>query len=68
MPKHFLIVDTETTADAAQRLLFGCWRYCRTHDDADGLVLDCVQEGVFYADDLRERDPSGFAEVQARAR
>src|SRR5829696_178298 len=65
VPGHFLIFDTETTVDATQRLLFGCWRYCRSHDGPEGLVLDCVQGGIFYADDLPHRDPDGFSQVQA---
>jgi hypothetical protein len=66
VPEQFLIFDTETTTDATQRLLFGCWRYCRSHEDPDdGLVLECVQEGLFYADDLPARDSDGYAAVQS---
>lgn len=55
-----LVLDTETTTDASQNLMFGCYRYARTawHDK---LVASCVEEGLIYADDLRRRDPRGFA-------
>ena len=42
--------------DHRQSLTFGCWRYYRI--DPDG--YHCVDEGVFYADDLPETDPDGF--------
>ena len=32
VPDAFLVLDTETTTTADQRLLFGCWRYYRTHN------------------------------------
>ena len=56
-PKYVLVFDTETTIDHRQTLTFGCWRYYRI--DPDG--YHCVDEGVFYADDLPETDPIGFA-------
>ncbi|MGB6973821.1 MAG: hypothetical protein WBD67_03965 [Terracidiphilus sp.] len=43
-PESMLIFDTETTVDATQRLLFGCYRF------VDRGV--CREEGFFYADDL----------------
>ena len=54
---YVLIIDTETTVDASQRLLFGSYRYCRWENG----VLVCVEEGIFYADSLPADDPSGFA-------
>ena len=59
-PPYWLIFDTETTTDATQRLLIGCWRLCRT-DDTDPLrpTLECLEEGLFYPDDLRTWDPEG---------
>jgi hypothetical protein len=53
-----LVFDTETTIDPAQALTFGCWRYYRPHPL---FGLQCVEEGLFYADDLPETDPAGFA-------
>jgi len=55
-PRHFLVFDTETRADAAQALTFGCWQYCRI--DSGGVFVG--DEGLFYADDLEESDPEGF--------
>jgi hypothetical protein len=61
VPESFLVFDTETTVDAAQRLLFGCWRYYRTrHSDDGGIELAWMAEGLFHPDDLATRDPEGF--------
>jgi hypothetical protein len=48
LPPMALALDCETTTDATQRLLFGSWR----------VFLDgaCIDEGIFYADDLQEKD------------
>jgi hypothetical protein len=43
-PESVLVFDTETTVDATQRLIFGCYRFI---DQGE-----CVEEGLFYADDL----------------
>jgi len=59
-PQRSLVFDTETTIDASQRLSFGVWRYYV--DRRTGLPgQHCVEEGIFYADDLPERNPEGFA-------
>lgn len=55
-----LFLDTETTIDASQRLLFGSYRYCRWNDG----VLVCVAEGVIYADELPREDPKAFATLK----
>jgi hypothetical protein len=60
-----LVLDTETTTDAVQQLLFGVYRYCRWTNDG---VLDCREEGVFYADDLPDFDPAGFATLREYVR
>jgi len=57
-----LVFDTETTIDSTQRLLYGVWRL---YIDEGHPGSTCAQEGVFYADDLPERDPVGFALLQA---
>jgi hypothetical protein len=49
-----LAVDTETTMDQYQSLLFGTYQYCRSSEDKYSLV----EEGIFYADDL---GPDGVA-------
>lgn len=67
-PNHILFVDTETTTDHTQRLLFGAWRYCRLVVNPDGaLEVVCVAEGLFYDDELPERDPEGFAALRVHA-
>ena len=55
-PSSVLFLDTETTVDTTQSLMFGVWRYCIEDDSG----LRCIDEGVFYADDLDVTDPSGM--------
>lgn len=43
-PRWMLVFDTETRTDAAQALTFGSYRFFD-----DGV---CLEEGLFYADDL----------------
>lgn len=63
-PQRTLVLDTETTTDPSQRLNFGVWRYYV--DRPDGLPgRICVEEGIFYADDLPERDPEGLVVLDA---
>lgn len=63
-PRNVLIIDTETTTDATQALKFGSYRYCRWTSSSH---LECVEEAFFYAENLPERDPEGFAQLQAYA-
>ena len=56
-----LILDTETSIDAVQRLSFGSARLCVWRDDH---TLECVREYIFYADDLEKLDPEGFSILQ----
>ncbi len=52
--------DTETTADMTQRLMIGCWRLCRTDEtNPDRPQLECLEEGLFYPDDLEHWNPDG---------
>src|SRR5437899_1236518 len=51
-PRSCLVFDTETTVDPKQKLIVGCYRRCQT--EADG--YRCIEEGLFYADDLRQKD------------
>lgn len=60
LPTRVLAFDTETTIDHAQQLNFGSWRYFHVTWSEAGPVLACVEEGLFYADDLPSRDPAGF--------
>jgi hypothetical protein len=59
-PRFALVLDTETTVDAAQRLNFGSYRYCRISWDGHVPHLTCVEEGLFFAADLEQRDPKGY--------
>ncbi len=60
-PHGVLFLDCETTNDHTQRLNFGFYRYCRILWAGAVPTLNCVEEGIFCADDLPERDPEGFA-------
>jgi hypothetical protein len=53
-PKRVLIIDTETTIDATQKLTFGTYRHLKL----TSVGYQCVEEGLFYADDLdaQQRD------------
>jgi hypothetical protein len=51
-PSSALVFDTETTTDSRQELTFGCFRRYelkRSH-------YRCVEEGLFYAEDLKSVD------------
>ena len=67
-PDAALIFDTETSSDELQRLNFGVWRYCRVHVIDGEVSFDCVAEGIFYADDLPDRDPDGYRTLVDYAR
>jgi hypothetical protein len=56
---HALVIDTETSTDPAQRLLYGAYRYVRIDDT----TVTTVAEGLFYADDLPANDPVGYARL-----
>jgi len=49
-PRYMLVLDTETTTDATQRLLFGSYRFI--------ILGKCVEEGLFYPDDLQPEELS----------
>jgi hypothetical protein len=63
-PAEALVFDTETTRDPSQRLLFGVWRLYRDPWDAEPGVT-CIEEGIFYPDELPERDPRGFEKLRS---
>ncbi|MCH7688321.1 MAG: hypothetical protein IH899_16845, partial [Planctomycetes bacterium] len=48
LPDAMLVFDTETRTDPAQRLTFGSYRFF-----VEG---QCLEEGLFYGDDLPEKD------------
>jgi hypothetical protein len=60
VPPAVLVFDTETMTDRAQALKFGAWCYYRL--DPGGPML--IDDGLFYADDLPDRDPGGYRELQ----
>jgi hypothetical protein len=57
-PRSVLTIDTETTTDTAQALLFGSYKYSSWNSSGR---LECVEEGIFYDDDLPTADSAGFA-------
>lgn len=59
----FLVLDTETRTDFTQALTFGAWRHYRKTKDE----FICVEEGLFYGDDLPETDPDGMALLRTYA-
>jgi len=67
LPDYLLVLDTETTTDAAQSLTFGSYRYFRLHWIGWRPLLSCVEEGLFYADDLPARDPEGYWRLRTYA-
>lgn len=66
-PPYALVVDTETTTDASQRLTFGSYRYLRLTQRGDRVKAACVEEGLFHADDLSTWYPRGFATLRQYA-
>ena len=64
-PPFVLLFDTETTVDPSQRLRFGSYRYCQWNETAQGQwSLECLEEGLFYGDDLPKRAPKDFRALQ----
>src|SRR3954451_19937339 len=61
--RHVLVIDTETTVDETQALLFAAFRYCRVDDT----TVTTIAEGLIYADGLPERDPDGSAALRRYA-
>lgn len=64
-PQSMIVFDTETLTDHTQALTLGCARYYRR--SAGPRRWTCLQEILFYADDLPETDPDGFAVLQRYA-
>jgi predicted nucleic acid-binding Zn ribbon protein len=68
LPEAILVLDCETTVDETQRLNFGAWRFVRASWPACGEPdLSRVEEGIFYAGDLPDRDPRGYRALQTYA-
>src|SRR5207247_6375134 len=57
-PELVLLIDTETSIDAAQRLRFGSYRLCRwLQDGARYWRLECIEEGRIYGDECAGKVP-----------
>jgi hypothetical protein len=61
-----LIFDCETTTDSGQQLNFGSFQYCSL--DPITLRLELIQEGLFYDDELMQRNPGGYAVLVSYAK
>ncbi len=57
-PAEALVFDTETRDETNQRLLLGVWRLYRDTPDSERSGHTCIEEGLFYPDDLPEVDPA----------
>ena len=66
-PREALVFDTETLTEPGQRLMVGVWRLYRDQPGADA-ARTCIEEGLFYPDDLPARDPGGWQLLQAYAK
>jgi hypothetical protein len=58
LPGETIVFDTETRTDATQRLTFGGYRAV--------INGECVEEGLFYADDLSRREVATLRRYVAR--
>ncbi len=58
LPKYVLVLDTETTTDARQKLNFGAYQFCEVGSRGNFV---CQEEGLFSADDL---DPDQLEVLQ----
>lgn len=52
-----LIIDTETRVDVGQGLMYGSYWFCSTTRNG---ALRCLEEGLFYADDLPQASPEEY--------
>ena len=52
LPKYVLVLDTETTIDALQRLNFGVYQFCELESDG---TYRPREEGIFPEDDLSSK-------------
>jgi hypothetical protein len=67
-PQAILVFDCESTLDASQALLFGCYRYYTLTWTASGPKLVCREEGLFHPDDLALHDPDAHHMLERYAR
>lgn len=64
VPKYALVFDVETTIDQPQALTFGSYRRYRIVVSGTLVRLVQIEEGIFHADDLAERDPEGLRALE----
>lgn len=57
LPEGMLVLDTETRVDATQKLTFGSYRFI--------VAGQCLEEGLFYGDDLPQTDLQALKEFAA---
>jgi hypothetical protein len=68
-PELVVVFDCETATDTGQQLTFGSWRYYHaTWDQHGSPTLSCREEGLIYDDDLPDRNPTGYATLEAYVR
>jgi len=68
-PSLVLLIDTETSIDAAQRLRFGSYRLCKWERARSGhWRLVCIEEGLFYGDELPKQFPRDYRALEAYVR
>src|SRR5689334_1328397 len=60
-PQHILVLDSETTIDVCQSLLFGFARLCKLNTNGN---YECIEEIIFYLDDIPERIRNGMNLLQ----
>jgi len=63
-PQEVLIIDTETTLDATQKLNFGVYRRCKLGPHG----YECIEEGLFHADGLNNIQRSALKQFVADPR
>ena len=63
-PRDVLIIDTETTTDRTQRLIFGSFRHCEWTINN---ILNPLSDCLFYDYDLANRDPNALRELNEYA-
>jgi len=63
-PPVAVVLDTETSTDPTQRLLFGFYRVVSWVPTDVGWRLAVDEEGVFHDDDLSRWDPAGWATLR----
>ena len=64
LPEYALVIDTETSTDITQALNFGSYRFIALND-GENPPGSCLEEGLFYADELAARYPDGLGTLES---